>query len=593
MAVPSRVRLRHFPAAELVLLALVTCSASAAVPKRILILDSFGRDVAPFNAAVSSFRTTLAKEMGEPVDIYEASLDKARFAEPEKEGPFIEFLRSRFESRQLDLVVPIGAPAVKFVAQHRDRLFPNSPIVYTGADPRMLPPGLLQSNATLVTQRVNLSGIIEDILQLRPDTTNVVVVFGASPLEKYWVGECHREFQSFTNRTGFTWFDNLSLDEMCERSAALPPHSFILFGMFVLDAALVPYDNDNALDRLRAAANAPIFAYFESEFGRGAIGGRLYHDSEVGVRAARAGIRILHGERAERIPSQIIDNERPIYDWRELRRWGISEAQLPAGSVIEFRQPTLWELYRWRIVGIVLICLLQTGLIVFLLINRAQRLRAENAARHLSGRLIQVQEEERARVARELHDDVTQRLARLAIDAGRVERGANGARPVEMILGLRDELIRLSEDVHTLSYRLHPSVLDDLGLAEGLKAECDRFSGQESIPCEVKLRDVPDAIPPDVALCLFRIAQGALRNVARHAKARQAQLVLRGVDDGVQLAVHDDGIGFEPAVMRNRPSIGLASMRERVYLLGGELDIESAPSRGTTIVAWLPLQRKT
>jgi signal transduction histidine kinase len=205
--------------------------------------------------------------------------------------------------------------------------------------------------------------------------------------------------------------------------------------------------------------------------------------------------------------------------------------------------------------------------------------------------LIRAHEEERARLARELHDDVTQRLARFAIDAGRLQGGADGAVVAETMCSIRDGLVRLSEDIHALSYRLHPSLLEDLGLTEALKAECERFSRQESVAIDLNLRDLPSAIPPDTALCLFRVAQEALRNVARHARARGIEVSIRNVDGGLQLAVLDNGIGFEPAASQKRHSLGLASMRERLLLIGGELEIESTPGKGTTILAWAPLQK--
>jgi signal transduction histidine kinase len=155
---------------------------------------------------------------------------------------------------------------------------------------------------------------------------------------------------------------------------------------------------------------------------------------------------------------------------------------------------------------------------------------------------------------------------------------------------VREGLVRLSEDVHSLSYRLHSSLLDDLGLAEAIKAECERFSRQESIPAEVKLRDLPPTLPRDAALGLFRIAQEALRNVARHAQANAVDIMLRAMDDGLQLAVRDNGVGFDPSRKREHLSLGLASMRERAGLLGGELDIESTAGHGTTVVAWVPLK---
>jgi signal transduction histidine kinase len=153
-------------------------------------------------------------------------------------------------------------------------------------------------------------------------------------------------------------------------------------------------------------------------------------------------------------------------------------------------------------------------------------------------------------------------------------------------------LVRLSEDVHALSYRLHPALLEDLGLTAALKAECERFSRQESVSVGVKLEEIPAEIPSDTGLCLFRVTQEALRNVVRHARAPAAEVSLRPLDGGLQLAVADTGVGFDSGRQRQRPSLGLASMRERVRLLGGELDVESAPGHGTTVLAWVPLEGK-
>jgi signal transduction histidine kinase len=221
-----------------------------------------------------------------------------------------------------------------------------------------------------------------------------------------------------------------------------------------------------------------------------------------------------------------------------------------------------------------------------------ERRLAEEAVRDVSRRLIVAQEDERARLARELHDDVTQRLARLAIDAGRAEQEGAGSAAEEDMRLVREGLVRLSEDVHALSYRLHPSLLEDLGLAEALQVEADHFRNLSGIEVELALRDVPDRVPRSAAICLFRVAQEALRNVDRHARARAVEIRLQGLDGGLQLAVRDDGVGFDPAVASNRRSLGHASMRERIHLAGGELDIESAPGQGTTVVAWVPLEEE-
>jgi signal transduction histidine kinase len=578
------------PAVGSLLLTLSALTASADAPKRVFILHSFGLDVAPYSAVASGFRTTLARELGQPADFDEVSLDLARYDDTGYQAALVEFVTARLASRSVDLVVTNGAPAIAFAAQHRERLFPATPIVIAGGDPRVVPPGLVGRHAVQVGQRANIPGMVEDILQLEPDTTTIAVVFGNSALEQFWEGECRREFAAFADRVEFTWLSGMSLDGVLGRCASLPPRSFILFVFLTVDGTGVPHGQDEVLRRLHEVANAPVFAYFASALGRGAVGGRLFQDHEIGVLAARAAVRVLRGESPERIPPLILENATPTYDWRELRRWGIRETRLPAGSVVVFRQPTFWQRnWRW-ITGLVSLCLLQAGLILGLLLSRARRRAAEHVLRDFGRRLIRSQEETRTQLARELHDDVTQRLARLAIDVGVVERDASDCAAAAAMGPLHAELTRLSEDVHALAYRLHPSILEDLGLAAALSTEAERFSRQHAVAVKLALHELPAVVPQDTALGLFRVAQEALRNVARHAGAGSVGLSLRSLNGGLQLVVHDDGAGFAPDPRRCHRGLGLTSMRERIELLGGTLDIESAPGRGTTVVAWVPIK---
>jgi two-component system, NarL family, sensor histidine kinase UhpB len=216
--------------------------------------------------------------------------------------------------------------------------------------------------------------------------------------------------------------------------------------------------------------------------------------------------------------------------------------------------------------------------------------RVETELRDLSRRLIRAHEEERAMLARELHDDVTQRLAVLAIDVGRAEAASSGGPHEAAMRSVREGLVRISEDIHSLAYQLHPSVLEELGLVEALRAECDRRARQGTLVLSVDLDPLPGAVGKDAAICLFRVAQEALNNVARHAGACAASVTLRKMDEGLLLAVRDDGVGFDPLDPKRRRSLGLASMRERVELVDGSLDIESTPGRGTEIIAWVPAE---
>ena len=203
----------------------------------------------------------------------------------------------------------------------------------------------------------------------------------------------------------------------------------------------------------------------------------------------------------------------------------------------------------------------------------------------LAGMLLTAHEDERRHLARELHDDLTQRLARLAIDVGRIENTPHAPAGIQSI---RVDLVRLSEDVHALSYRLHPSVLDDLGLVEALRTECDRASRQNALLVNAYFGDVGDSTTAGASLCLYRVAQEAVNNALRHAHATALTVKLAPVRQGLELSVSDNGRGFDPVGTQSRASLGLASMRERVRLLNGELEIRSSPGQGTTVTARVP-----
>jgi signal transduction histidine kinase len=150
--------------------------------------------------------------------------------------------------------------------------------------------------------------------------------------------------------------------------------------------------------------------------------------------------------------------------------------------------------------------------------------------------------------------------------------------------------MRLSEDVHTLAYQLHPSILEELGLAEALRAECERRRRQTELDVSAAVGDVPKDLSDDAALCLFRVAQESLNNVVNHARATAVGVRLRRRDDGILLTVSDDGAGFDVHRRGSTAHLGLAGMRERVRLVNGTLSIESAPDEGTTVTAWVPVQ---
>ncbi|MGA7530602.1 MAG: PAS domain-containing protein, partial [Pseudolabrys sp.] len=363
-----------------------TCNASAAEPKRVLLVHSFGSATPPFTVESMAFETELVEKMGERVDLDEVSLDMARYADRDMQEAIVDYLQKRQAKWQPDLVVTIGAPAGIFVANYRDQLFPETPVLYATLDRRLLPPEALDKNATYIGQVYEIPGFLEDMLQIAPATKNIAVVVGATPLEHRWQEVFKKAAEPLAGRIKFTYYSDLSFDQMKERVSTLPPNSYIFFLLLLRDAAGVTLNADEALQRLHGVAHAPINSIFNHQLGLGIVGGRLHQGDRVGKEAAQVAIRILHGEPASSFPPILIERLPPRYDWRELQRWKINEKLLPPGSTVLFREPTIWERYWVWIIAGLSICILQALLISGLLFNLIRRRRAEFSLEESEGR---------------------------------------------------------------------------------------------------------------------------------------------------------------------------------------------------------------
>jgi PAS domain S-box-containing protein len=210
----------------------------------------------------------------------------------------------------------------------------------------------------------------------------------------------------------------------------------------------------------------------------------------------------------------------------------------------------------------------------------------------LTGKLLTAQEAERRRLAREMHDDLTQRLAVLAIEAGKLEKQleSSGGDMAEKLCHMKEQMMKLAADVHGISRQLHPSILDDLGLVDAMEAECTNFSQREGIVVTYESKNVPERLSRDVGLCLYRITQEALRNIAKHSQAQDAHVSLVGKDGVIILMIADPGVGFDQTNAQRKRGLGLASMEERARLIQAEFSVISEPGDGTVIAIRAPLR---
>ena len=228
-----------------------------------------------------------------------------------------------------------------------------------------------------------------------------------------------------------------------------------------------------------------------------------------------------------------------------------------------------------------------------LLLQRRRRREADAQVASLAGRLITAQETERSRIARDLHDDINQQLASLSIALSSVKRRLQDGEAegvAEEVARLQQRIVAVTHVTRQLSHELHPGVLEHAGLVAALRGHCAEFGAQHGIDVTFSAAAGINGVPAETALCLYRVTQEALRNIAAHAVAGTARVALTAAGKSLELSILDDGQGFDLAAARRRGGVGLVSLDERVRLVGGSLRIETQPQRGTEVLVSVPLR---
>jgi signal transduction histidine kinase len=563
----------------------------------VLVLYSTGRDAVIAQTAERNLPLLLDNGLNRRLDYHAEYLDAGRFADPAYPEAFRDFLRLKYQGLEFDLIVAMQDVAVQFLRRHRADLFPGTPVVYLARNP--VSPSL--PNSTGIVADIDFASTVTLARALHPGLKEVFVVSGAGSRDQALERQARSQFEKYDPAIRFTYLSGLRTEALEARLAALPADSVVFYVLVYEDGAGQLYQPLDYLDRLAERANRPIYSWVDSTFGHGVVGGHVQRLEPQIAEVAALALRVLAGERAETIAVQNatrLDLEQ--VDWRQLRRWGISETRLPARTEVLFRTPGVWERYKGYIIGASALLLAQTALIIGLLVQAARRKRAEEQVRRgqeelrvssdrirdLGGRLLQAQEDERSRLARELHDDVGQQMALLMMDLHALKTAGPG------IEGQADALAHeaiartdnIARSLHDLSHRLHPAKLRVLGLVAALSGLQRELSKSEKSDRTIAFthENVPARLPHDLTLCLFRIAQEALQNAIKHGRARTIAMHLEGGDSSLTLTVVDDGAGFDVNGTWGR-GLGLVSMTERLESIGGRMSIHSSPGAGTSI----------
>jgi signal transduction histidine kinase/ABC-type uncharacterized transport system substrate-binding protein len=592
---------------------------SAAELRRVLLIHAFAHAYSPWSDMAASFREEILKKSPEPIDVYELSLDTARIRNPDDELPFVEHVLKVLSGRRLDLIVPVGAPAAFFLQRHRSQLFPETPMVVMGADRRRIPRDSLGKRDTAVLLNLDLRAYFENILRVLPETKHIALIAGNSPVERFWASEFMREGQRFADRVDITSLNRLPFGEMLKRAATMPPKSVILWTLLSEDAAGIPYSEDSALDKARAVADVPIFGVSDYQLGRGIVGGPLLQTEALGRAAAKVALRILKGEKPATIGPTYIGLSTPTYDWRELQRWDISEGQLPPGSIVRFREPSVWQKYRWQIMTVAAILLAQATVITALFWERWRRRIAEKKMR---GCLLQVIHLNRTAVTGALSTSVAHELrqplgaiqsyadaAMLYLkadppDVARVEQILGNIlradeRAAQIITHMRD-LLKKRDEVE-----LQECELNDL-ISETLKIIGPEASkkGVELAPYRPNGTLLVRGDRIHLEQVILNLATNAIDAMHDSDPSHNKLSIQAAVIDQttVEVSVTDSGIGIHPdrvgkifetfyTTKRTGTGLGLSIARTIIETYGGKLWAENGPNGGAKFCFTLPLSK--
>ena len=589
--------------------------------KRVLILfnnDSYTATQVTIDRAL---RSTLKNGSSVPVETYSEYVGNTR-AGTGYEQEFVSLLRRKYEGKKFDVIFGVGQFPVGLLLRHRTELFPGTPIVSLAVDQRLVSDLHPAPGLTGVWGEINFKPNLQLALELHPGTKRVVMIQGTSEVDKDWATRAQEDFREYESRLEFSYLSGLTVPEMRNALAGLPPHTIVFFVSSIRDKAGNTYESPDYLRQVAPASAAPIYGTTEAHLGNGIVGGSLLSFEALGTEGGRVGLRLLAGEKPEEIAAHGIVGL-SMFDWRELRRWGVAEGRLPPGSIVRFKELTFWERYKWRIIGALTLILLQTAFIAVLLIERKRRRRANQLLDRLNA---------------ELEDRIAARTAALNSKSRELETFAYSVAhdlkaPLRGIDGysrllLEDHLADLNDEGRSFLQTIQSStqemsqLIDDLleySRLERREFKTDRLELGPFITSvvEQKKREVTEhdidfvvsvnggSIVAD-ANGLIQSLRNYLDNAIKFTRKVPQPCIEVGSKETTKsflVWVHDNGVGFDmkyhdrifdifqrlnPGEEYPGTGIGLAIVRKAMERMGGRAWAESEPGRGATFYLEIP-----
>ncbi|MBR0877495.1 signal transduction histidine kinase [Bradyrhizobium japonicum] len=570
----------------------------------------------PFYSEIFAGIRAAAKQSGTTQTvIYGESLDLARFPGPDYEESLVGHLKTKYAHRPIDVIVSIGVASAKFLQKRKQDIWPAPPVVYGFVPDLPETRALFLPNTTAIFARVRPAHLLTAARAIVPDLTRVVLVGDAwkNPLV---YGHWKQDFAAAMPDLEVTDLSDAVLRDVRKHVASLPARSAILTSAMYSDGEGTYYSPVSALARVAEHANRPIVITSDTFLGRAGVGGFLLLPETIGREAGEVAMRILDGEAPSRIPPFAGDNVKPIFDWRQLKRWNVDEANLPAGSEVRFRQPSFWEQYYWHSTIVASVVLVQALMIAVLLRERRLRFLAEVEARQRMSELAHMNRRATAgEMTASIAHELNQPLAAILINAETAQQVLRNPAPdlgeVTNILDhIRRDDQRAAEVIGRLRsfLRRDPTERHELDL-NATVGEVFRFLSVQALTHDVELTTEPSSANIRVKADKIQLQQAILNLVVNamdavaHLPDDRRRVVGRtSLSDGnlaiVSIVDTGDGIMAEKVSEIFQPffttkaqgmGIGLSIAHTIVAAHGGRIWAENAPSGGAVFHVSLPL----
>jgi signal transduction histidine kinase len=377
--------IRRFGCCSIYALCAVVCliltngahAAEAGPAKRVLLISTGSRLSPGFALVDQGVLEALGKIPSGPVETYAENLDILRFPTERFQRIFTEYLTEKYAEQPPDLIILVFVGNLGIAGQLLQQLFPGTPVIVAGFTEEEVPLDQFGSLVSGIAQRVDPRATLELILRLQPETRRIVVIGGTAEVDRSVLNRVKDAARSFAGRVEFDFWGNRSMAELRQAVAALPPQTAILFSRMFSDGAGQAVISTQAGQSIAQWANVPVYVMTDLALGTGAVGGSVGSIEAFGRRAGELARLILSGTAPASLPFEIRTDSVPMFDWRALKRWGISESRLTPNSIVRFRRLSVWEQYRWYMLGALFIFALQGAMIGSLLLQRTRRRRAE------------------------------------------------------------------------------------------------------------------------------------------------------------------------------------------------------------------------